>query len=102
MKSWVLARIARLPRDLLEEVASEQIGRGIGVGIVNSRGMVSCAIGEGGAQERAIAERYRTYARLLRDGWPRTASLMREVADRHDADARREDTRAELEEDLWR
>lgn len=89
-------------RELLEEVASEHLERGISIGIFNSRGVVQRAIGEGGVQERTIAERYASHARLVRDGWPRTARLMRAVAKSYEAEARGEDTRAELEEDLWR
>ena len=89
-------------RDLLEEVASEDLEQGIYKGIFNSRGLVSRAIGEGGVQERELAMRYHTYARLLNDGWPRTAGLMRQVAEAYGSDARREDTEAELTEDLWR
>jgi hypothetical protein len=89
-------------RELLEEVASEHLERGISIGIFNSRGMVQRAIGEGGAQERTIVERYAGYARLLRDGWPRTARLIRAIANSYEAEARGEDTQAELEEDLWR
>jgi hypothetical protein len=89
-------------REILEGVASEHLERGISIGIFNSRGMVQRAIGEGGAQERTIAERYASYARLLRDGWPRTAHLMRVIANGYETDARDEDIQAELEEDLWR
>jgi hypothetical protein len=89
-------------RDLLEESHSKNLERGIFTGIFNSRGLVSRAIGEGGAQERELAERYHVYARLLNEGWPRTAGLMRQIADTYGSDARREDVEAELEEDLWR
>jgi hypothetical protein len=89
-------------REFIEEVASEHLERGISIGIFNSRGMVQRAIGEGGAQERTIVERYAGYARLLRDGWPRTARLIRAIANSYEAEARGEDTQAELEEDLWR
>jgi hypothetical protein len=89
-------------RDLLEEVASEHIERGISTEIFNSQGAGSRAIGAGGVQERAIAERYYTYARLLSDGWPRTACLMKAIAHDYDAVARHEDTQNELQEDLWR
>jgi hypothetical protein len=89
-------------RDLLEEVTSEDLEQGIYKGTFNSRGWISRALGEGGAQERELAERYHTYARLLNDRWPRTAGLMRQIAEAYVSDARREDTEAELEEDLWR
>jgi len=40
--------------------------------------------------------------RGVRDQWPRTARVLEEIADGFERDARREDTEAELEEDLWR
>lgn len=87
-------------RELIEDLGSEEIEKGIIVGIYNSRGVVSRSIGEGGAQERAIAERYHDYARSLSDRWPRTARLMKKIADGYELDARREDKQAELDEDL--
>jgi hypothetical protein len=54
--------------------------------------------GDGGAQERDIAARYRNYARVLADEWPRTARLMTHVAEGYESDGRREDLRAKLRE----
>lgn len=87
-------------RELIEELGSEEIEKGIIIGIYNSRGVVSRSIGEGGAQEREISERYLDYARKLSDDWPRTARLMKKIADGYELDARREDKRSELDEDL--
>ncbi len=88
-------------RDLLEELACEKIEGGIEMGIFNNRGMVRREIGEGGEQERDIAERYGGYARQLADEWPRTSRLMRRIADSYCSDARRVDTTAELDEEMW-
>jgi hypothetical protein len=88
-------------RNLIEELASEEIEEGVRIGLFNSRGVVSRSIGDGGAQERAIADRYHRYARLLTDGWPRTARLIKKIALSYESDARREDIEAEIEEDLW-
>jgi hypothetical protein len=49
-----------------------------------------------------LAERYKGYADALNEGWPRTAAILRRVSDAYASDARREDIRAELREDLWR
>jgi hypothetical protein len=87
-------------RDLIEEVASDRIEHGIDIGIYNGRGVVTRAIWEGGGQERAIAERYRGYARSLADRWPRTSRLMRQIAESYESDGRRQDVHAELEEAL--
>jgi hypothetical protein len=63
--------------------------------------MVRRSIGEGGAQERVIVTRYQRSAELLADQWPRVARLARNIAARYEADARAQDTNAELEEQLW-
>jgi len=87
-------------RDLIEELGCEEIEKGIIIGISNGRGVVSRSIAEGGAQERAIAERYINYARILRDNWPHTARLMKKIADEYEIEACREDGNTELNEDL--
>jgi hypothetical protein len=89
-------------RDLIEDLRCEKIEKGIINGIYNSRGVVSRSIGEGGAQEKAIAERYLSYASILSDNWPRTARLMKKIANGYESEARWEDGRAELDEDLYR
>jgi hypothetical protein len=58
--------------------------------------------GEGRIQERQLVASYQEYADMVKERWPRTATLLRQIADRYAAGARREDMRAELEEDLWR
>jgi hypothetical protein len=49
-----------------------------------------------------LSERYKGYADVLNDEWPRTAAMLRRIADRYASDARREDVEAELREDFWR
>jgi hypothetical protein len=89
-------------RDLIEELASEQLERGVEVGVFNSRGVFMKPPTEDGQQERQIAERYQRYANHLGDGWPRTGAMLRRIARRYTSDAHREDLNAELTEDLWR
>ncbi len=88
-------------RELIEEHASEEMEHGITLGVLNSRGVVSRSLDEGGRQERAIAVQYKEYARILSDKWPRTAMLMKEIARSYDFQARREDLETEIREDLW-
>ncbi len=87
-------------RELIEILGCEKIEEGIVIGISNRRGVVTRSIYEGGAQERAISERYLNYARILSDTWPRTARLMKKIAEGYESDAVREDREAELDEDL--
>jgi len=88
-------------RNLLEKVANEKIEQGIRIGIYNSRGVTTRAFGAGGEQERDTAMRYRSIADRLVDEWPRTARMLKMLADGYVADARYEDVRAEMDEELW-
>jgi hypothetical protein len=75
--------------------------RGVGIGVYDSRGVVTRDIGAGGVQERQLAQRYRQYASTLADAWPRTARVLKHIAEDYEADARSEDVRAELDEERW-
>jgi transposase len=85
--------------DVIESAASADLAWGIEVGVYNSRGTVTKHPFEGGRQERQLAERYAGFATTLSDRWPRTAALLRRLADGYRAEAQREDERAELRED---
>lgn len=89
-------------RDVIEEVASIELERGLEVGLYNSRGVVTRDLTEGGAQEHKLAERYTGFAATVSDRWPRTAAMLRRIAGTYRAEARREDLEAELREDLDR
>jgi len=87
-------------RDLIEDLRSDKIENGIINGISGSRGVTCRSLFEGGAQEKTIAECYLNYASALSDKWPRTARLMKKIADNYKSVARWEDRQAELYEDL--
>lgn len=88
-------------RHAIEELASEDLEHGIQIEVYNSRGWTSRGPTEGGVQERELAEQYTGYAALLNDRWPRTAAMLRRVADSFRRDAGRHDADAELTEDFW-
>ncbi len=50
---------------------------------------------EGGDAERAIAEEYEKYARIVAARWPRTASMLRSLGATYRQDAKREDLESE-------
>ena len=82
-------------RDLLDGLSSpSHIGIGFRVGRYNQRGVTSRGVYDGGAQERSLAEGYRSDASRISSRWPFTAKLLREIADGYDADAREVDSRA--------
>jgi len=77
-------------RDLIEELESSEVERGFSIGIRNKRRTFRRAHREGGHKERELAAKYRDWAMALA-AWPRTAAVLRKVADGYDSDARRED-----------
>ena len=82
-------------RDLLEELQSERVERELAIRLYNRRGVTARDPQDGGKQERELAERYRARAAGFSDGWPQTAAVLRQLAERYDTDAREEENRAE-------
>lgn len=82
-------------RDLLETLQSEHVESGLRIELANRRGVTTRGLEDGGAQERALADMYRTNADQFADRWPRTAAVLRALAGSYDADARREESQAE-------
>jgi len=88
-------------RDLFEELGSPSLENGYVFGVLNARGVTSRSLDEGGLQESSLAARYRASADAVAS-WPVTSRLLRALAAHYEADARREDRRAELhEEGIW-
>lgn len=88
-------------RDLIEEVKSTDLERGINTQIYNNRGIFSRAIGEGGTQERSLKDRYTTYANKVMSQWPRTGRMLKAMADSYEQDAHRVDIEARQDELKW-
>ncbi|MHA7133782.1 hypothetical protein, partial [Oerskovia turbata] len=84
----------RAVRDLLEEIRSDGLDRGLEVGIYNRRGFTSRGVFEGGQQEGELAAGYRDAADAA-VGSPRTARLLRRLADSYDRDGERIEVEAE-------
>ncbi|SCK05794.1 hypothetical protein [Streptomyces sp. WMMB 322] len=81
-------------RDLLEEINSGDLERGLSIGIYNKRGVTSRGLLDGGVQESELARSFREQAERARE-WPRTRKVFKELAESYEADARREDQEAE-------
>lgn len=82
-------------RELLEELCGNQIEIGLSLAIVNSQGVTWRALDAGGGQERQLAADYRRQADQLKYQWPRTASLLADVARSYECHGRWEDEDAE-------
>ena len=79
-------------RRVIEQLASADVDAGLNTGIFNRRGAMWR--GEGGGQERRLSDKFRSQAEQAESRWPRTAAVLRNVADRYAQQARREDGRA--------
>lgn len=86
-------------RDLIEALHSEALEHGMLVGLYNSRGVTSRSMTTGGAPERGLASRYAAHAEAAAQ-WPRTAALLRSIAQGYLQEARREDHDIAIQEDL--
>ncbi|MEX2104254.1 MAG: hypothetical protein WD907_02845, partial [Bacilli bacterium] len=85
-------------REIIEVVQSEALERGISIGVYNKRGTYSKSIGEGGIQERRLAEQYKEFADALEGRWIRTAAVLRGVSEDYLRNAQKEDIRAQLDD----
>ncbi|MCU1239392.1 MAG: hypothetical protein JWO71_118 [Candidatus Acidoferrum typicum] len=82
-------------RDLIEELAAEQVETGIAISRFNQRGSFTKALYDGGRQERALSHQYRNWAQVTRN-WPRTSALLSRIAEDWDRHASRADSEAQL------
>lgn len=82
-------------RDLFEELQSEKMEEGFYIEVLNRRGVTNRGLDEGGAQERKLADRYRSDAQDIADRWPRTAAILRKVAKSYENEAQRNEEEAE-------
>lgn len=81
-------------RDALEQVANEHIERGLHVALRNARGVHWR--GEGGAQERELAAKYRGWADAMEYTHPRVAAILRGVEKSYLSEAEWEDNDAKI------
>lgn len=87
-------------RDLIESVRSQHLEKGTVTGRINSRGITSRGIYDGGDQERTLASQYKQWSQKVQLRWPRTARVLRDIANYYERDAAREDGQAQLDQDL--
>ena len=75
-------------RDVIERISRSELDDGFRVQILNSRGVQTRGLAEGGDRERDRAAHYNRLAELMTDRSPRTAAALRGVAASYAADAR--------------
>lgn len=82
-------------RSLIEKLQSEDLERGIEIEVYNSRGLSSA---DGGHSERVLSDRYAAFAKAVELTHPRTAAMLRRIADDFTSSARFWETRHETEQ----
>ncbi|WP_340122735.1 hypothetical protein [Methylobacter svalbardensis] len=83
-------------RELLDRPELEDMRRGVQIGIHNKRGVTSRACGEGGNQERRLADYYRQQAQALACSHVYVAEALEAMARSYEADGVRHDLDAQL------
>ena len=86
--------------EAMERIASPQIGQGFNIGVLNGRGVTTRAIGEGGAQERELAAKYRRWAKQHAFDYPYVSSILESTASYYAHQATWEDDRAKVDKRL--
>jgi len=87
-------------REVIEKIESKDLERGIEIGIYNQRSVVTKSLGEGGKQERELAEKYNQFADALKFKYPRTAAMLKRIAQGYIQRGRIEDLWTELSDFL--
>lgn len=82
-------------REIIENIGNARLDTGLHIGKVNKRGITTRGIFDGGDQERELEKEYREMATKISTRWPRTARVLRGIADSYQHDARRHDSEAE-------
>lgn len=95
-RAWPLIPI----RDLMERISSEHFETGLRIGRYNGRGVITRDPLGGGSLERSEAEGYEAMATVTATRWPRTAALLRFMAQQARTEAAHEDEESDLWEDL--
>jgi hypothetical protein len=80
---------ARPVRNLIESLQNQDIESALSTEVRNRRGVH--VRGDDGAAERGLRDKYLAMAAQVQRDCPRTAAIIREVADDYDAEARAED-----------
>ena len=86
---------------IIDEIQSKKIESGFSTGVHNKRGVVTKSPFEGGEQERKLAKKYREYANKWSIQFPRTAAILRKIAENYEFEAKREDKEAEKRKLEW-
>ena len=87
--------------EVLESLASSEVASGFEIGVYNGRGVVSRSPDEGGAQERALSDKYRAWVQQHRaSDYLYVADVLERIAKSYDHDAEQEDSEVRVSKRL--
>ena len=86
--------------EVMERLASQEIGRGFRIGAYNRRGVHSRRIGEGGAQERELAAQYRDWAKVRAFDYPYVSNVLEKIAEVYEQEGRQYDNETKIQKRL--
>jgi hypothetical protein len=89
---WPSAAVA----SLIEALASKELEGGLEIGVYDRRG--TYWRGEGGDQERRLAQKFQTYQEAYRPNSPRTSAMLGRIAEQYRIEAKRQDEHRDFEE----
>jgi hypothetical protein len=81
-------------RDAIQRLGVDEIDRGVRTEKYNMRGVTSRRLTDGGKQEFELADQFDHQASLVADKWPRSAAILRSLADAYRAEGRGQDEEA--------
>lgn len=84
--------------EAMETIASERVAEGFYIGVHNARG--AHWRGEGGAQERELAAKYRRWSQQLSFEYPYVGSVLERIAGSYDREAEMHDSDAKVSQRL--
>tara|TARA_R110002124_G_scaffold126756_1_gene286407 strand:+ start:373 stop:4335 length:3963 start_codon:yes stop_codon:yes gene_type:complete len=82
-------------REIIENIGNARLDTGLHIGKTNKRGVTTRGVFDGGDQERELEKNYREMAAKISAQWPRSARVLRGIADSYQHEARRNDFEAE-------
>ncbi len=80
---------------IIDSIPSEKLHTGFKIGVSNKRGVFTKSLDEGGKQEKALSEKYKKYADKLNIRFPKTASILYDIAADYNNQAKIEDEEVE-------
>lgn len=88
-------------RSVVEQLQSRVVDEHFRIAVMNNRGVTTRGLGDGGRQERDLAEKYAQMSRAVAVRWPRMGAILKGISVSYERQARHEDASKDLRELDW-